>query len=181
MYEIPKFERVFGIVSHEGINPFEITRIVNYSTSQRIFKFRLLHLDIFSRQRMFKFKMIDNDKCEVCGEVETIKHAIWECTRAKQVWDLFKNMMQTLDTEICLTFDSLFVGFNPTNIVVETIITKLTQVLLSYDRSSIISDRAAKATLLSYSFLNTSNKKRKMKDSDVIMWEQIANWCKNPT
>ena len=166
VHETPKFERVFGIIAHEGINPFEIARIVNYSTSQRIFKFRLLHLDIFSRQRMFKFKMIDNDKCEVCGEVETIKHAIWECPRARLVWDTFKNMMRAVDTEIRLTFDSLFVGFNPTNIVAETIITKLTQVLLSYDRSTIIGDNALKTLLLSYAFLNTSNKKRRIKNNN---------------
>jgi hypothetical protein len=80
-----KYNRVLDIMPHEGINPFITNRIVNHATSQRIFKFRLLHLDIFTKDRMYKFKMVQNNKCEICGEIETIKHAIWECTRAKRV------------------------------------------------------------------------------------------------
>jgi len=84
-----KYSSRLDISPHEGINPFLTNRLVNYAVSQRIFKFRLLHLDIFTKDRMFKFKMINNESCDTCGERETIIHAIWECNRAKIVWNFF--------------------------------------------------------------------------------------------
>ncbi len=70
------FERKLGIIPHEGINPFVTARIVNHSTNLRIFKFRLLHMDIFTKQRMFKFKMTQSEACDFCGELEDVKHVL---------------------------------------------------------------------------------------------------------
>ena len=174
-----KFEQVLNIIPHEGINPFETARKVNYSTSQKIFKFRLLHLDIFTNQRMFKFKMIDDDKCTICGEIETIKHAIWDCNRAKLVWDYVKRLIVVIAPEIDVTLGSLFIGFNPTNPIVETILTRITQRLLSYDRSSVIVPQELRSILGQYATLNTNDKCRFVKARDHDIWNRVKEWCKN--
>jgi len=72
--ESAKYSTKLNIIPHEGINPFLTNRSVNYAVSQRIFKFRLLHLDIFTKDRMFKFKMTTNEMCDICGERETLIH-----------------------------------------------------------------------------------------------------------
>jgi hypothetical protein len=40
-------------------------------------------------EKMFKYKMVNNNKCKRCEEVETYKHLIWECRDAKKIWQLF--------------------------------------------------------------------------------------------
>ena len=173
-----KFQSVLGITPYDGINPFVTARLINHSMSQRIFKFRLLHLDIFTKQRMFKFKMVDSDKCDTCGEVETIKHVLWECRRAKLVWDKINEMLLFIGSGVRIAFDNIFVGFNPTNRVVETVITRTTQMLLSYERSSEISIQALKVMLLGFAYVN-SNKSGKINSNDSSTWKNISIWCRN--
>jgi len=174
----PKYVSVLGIEPHININPFVTARLVNHSMSQKIFKFRLLHLDIFTKHRMFKLKMVENEACEVCGEIETLKHAIWECNRAKKTWQTFSAMLEYLSSQVSITFDTLFVGFNPTNSVLESVITKLTQSLMSYDRGSMIGTQNVKRILYNYATLNkykTASKKR----MEMIDWEKIIEWAKD--
>ncbi len=45
-----KFEVKLGIQNWPNINPFVTARKVNHSVAQKIFKFRLLHLDIFCKE-----------------------------------------------------------------------------------------------------------------------------------
>ena len=40
-------------------------------------------------EKMFKYNMINNNKCKRCGEVETYKHLLWEWGESKKIWDLF--------------------------------------------------------------------------------------------
>ena len=86
-----------------------------------------------TKQRMFKFKMTNSDQCDICGEVETLKHAIWDCRRARVAWGTFDNILTALGLPITISFNTLFIGLNPTNGKIETMITKLTQTLLSFD------------------------------------------------
>ena len=128
---------------------------------------------------MFKFKMVDSDKCDKCGEVETIRHVLWECSRAKKVWDRVNEMLSFIESGVRIAFENIFVGFNPTNKVAETIITRVTQMILSYNRSTDINFQSLKSEMLSYTYLNMSNKSRKMKRIEISMWKNTANWCRN--
>ena len=174
----PKYETVLGIIPHENINPFLVARQVNFATSQKIFKFRLLHLDIFTKQRMFKFKMTNSDQCDICGEVETLKHAIWDCRRARVAWGTFDNILTALGLPITISFNTLFIGLNPTNGKIETMITKLTQTLLSFDRSTMLSEHSIRNTLYSYAILNSYKKNNKKEDKDPTTWEIIKQGIK---
>ncbi len=172
-----KFNRKLGITQHEGINPFLTARLVNYATSQRIFKFRLLHLDIFTKDRMFKFKMVNTDKCDICGVTETIVHAIWECPRAKSVWNSFRNLLRGAGLPDSLELINLFVGYNPTNQVIETMITKLTQSLLSYDRSTYITEAKCKNIVNNFAFLNKTYEHKYKNSVHLLIWDKILETC----
>jgi hypothetical protein len=37
---------------------------------------------------MFKYKMVNNNKCNRCAEVETFKHLLWECSEVQKIWEL---------------------------------------------------------------------------------------------
>ncbi len=42
-------------------------------------------------EKMFKYKMVDNNKCKRCGEVETYMHLLWECREARRIWGAFND------------------------------------------------------------------------------------------
>jgi hypothetical protein len=47
--------------------------------------FRLISRDFFTMEKMHKYKMVSNNKCKRCGEVENYKHLLWECRDAKRI------------------------------------------------------------------------------------------------
>ncbi len=142
------YETKLGLVPHEGINPFVTARTVNHSTNLKIFKYRLLHMDIFTKQRMFKFKMSQSESCDFCGEIETVKHVLWDCERAKRIWKCLDSIFRNININVNIQFENVFIGFRPTNPVLESIITRLTQMILRIDRVNRIEDREVKQEIL---------------------------------
>ncbi len=167
------FETKLGITQHEGINPFTVARIVNHSVNLKIFKFRLLHMDIFSKERMFKFKMTQNDNCDHCGLKETVKHVLWDCARAREVWNRLEVILRAVDIAKEIKFENIFIGYSPTDAVLEGIITRVTQILLRIDRENGIEER-----LLRYELIQLARqyvKVRLKSRADKDLWLKIVN------
>jgi hypothetical protein len=61
--------------------------------------FRLISKDFFTMEKMFKYKMVNNNKCKRCEEVETYKHLIWECREARKIWQIFNEFVTNLKQE----------------------------------------------------------------------------------
>jgi hypothetical protein len=40
---------------------------------------------------MFRYRMVNSDKCDRCMEVETYKHLLWECGEARKIWMAFND------------------------------------------------------------------------------------------
>jgi len=171
------FESKLGITRHEGLNPFIVARKVNHSTNLKIFKFRLLHMDIFTKERMFKYKMTTNEKCDFCGVKETVRHVLWECQRARGLWNNLNILLSTSGNEAEICFDNLFVGFNPTNKVLECIITRFTQILLRIDRANAFSNELIRSELIQLATQNIFIKN----ESIIILnsWKQILGSLQN--
>ena len=72
--------------------------------------FRLISKDFFTMEKMFKYKMVSNNKCKRCGEVETYKHLLWECREAKNIWQLFNEFLTNINenNEKVHEYDNLF-------------------------------------------------------------------------
>jgi hypothetical protein len=47
---------------------------------------KVIHGDVYSRNRKFKFGLIQDPNCERCGQVDTIQHKLFECPLVEQVW-----------------------------------------------------------------------------------------------
>ena len=60
---------------------------------------RAIHGDIYSRTRMKKFGMVEQDACERCGNPETIEHQLMTCSYVKEIWSLTSKLtsIPTLD------------------------------------------------------------------------------------
>ena len=57
------------------------------STRHRNIILRVAHGDIFSNERLFRFGLVDNPKCNNCNEVvETRRHRLLECPKATAAW-----------------------------------------------------------------------------------------------
>ena len=97
------------------IDEFEKTNVMNFRRTCRNSKlrniyFRLINNDFFTRERMFKYKMIDNDRCTRCGQVETVKHLLYECEHSKRIWNLYNEILilNKQETEQVLKYNSIF-------------------------------------------------------------------------
>ena len=64
------------------------------NTKLRHVFFRVVSGDIFSKERMFRFGRVDNNRCERCEQVETTKHLLWECAESKNIWELFNEWLR---------------------------------------------------------------------------------------
>ena len=48
---------------------------------------RCLHGDIYCKERMFRFGMVEDNKCTRCGIEESISHMLMDCSYVKSLWD----------------------------------------------------------------------------------------------
>jgi hypothetical protein len=65
---------------------------------------RVWHGDIFSRQRMKKFNMIDSEICSRCDRIETIEHQIFKCKEASQYWNSYNQLIYRCGMEECQVY-----------------------------------------------------------------------------
>ena len=63
-------------------------------------------------ERMFKYGMVNVDKCQRCGEKETYKHLLWECVEAKRVRERYSNFVCKIGCTQARTnrFDEIFIA-----------------------------------------------------------------------
>ena len=74
---------------------FENIKVVTLNTKLRSFHFRLLHHSIVTNEKLFRWKILDTDKCTFCNvAVENTFHLIWECQVAKTIWDQIKTWVK---------------------------------------------------------------------------------------
>jgi hypothetical protein len=62
---------------------------------------RVWHGDVFSKQRMYKFKMVENDRCERCDRLETIEHQLFECKDARLIWKEYNRLLLKIGMDKC--------------------------------------------------------------------------------
>jgi hypothetical protein len=77
-----------------GIEGFDKNSILKFrmrckNTKLRHIFFKVISGDIFSKERMCRFGMVDNNRCERCDGVESTKHLLWECAESRKIWALF--------------------------------------------------------------------------------------------
>ena len=77
-----------------GLQEFDKENIIKFRKKCKNIKlrhifYRLISGDIFSKERMYRFGMIDNNLCERCQQTESTKHLLWGCMESRNIWELF--------------------------------------------------------------------------------------------
>ena len=132
-------KKVETLVVHERlkIESFETGNITSFrklckNAKLRNIYFRLIHGDFFNHVRMKKFNMTPTDECPRCGEKEDLKHLLWECTHAKQIWSLYNNIMSKTGQMTTNYYQDVFVpGENSATCTVKI---RLIQELIQIER-----------------------------------------------
>ena len=48
--------------------------------------YRLINNDFYSKTKLKKFKITQDDKCERCQQIETTRHLLWDCHWSQKMW-----------------------------------------------------------------------------------------------
>ena len=89
------------------------------------------------------------------------------------VWEKFKTIFLAYDTECALTFSSLYIGFSPTNKVLESVITRVTRTIVARVRDTIISNEKLKAEIMEHCNLNIASHKSSKNSKES--WERFRS------
>ena len=46
----------------------------------------MAHADVYTKVRLHRFGLTDEDRCARCGATETLEHKIYTCDYAKRIW-----------------------------------------------------------------------------------------------
>ena len=120
-------------ISNCSSNPFLLARKMTISTAIRAFKFRLLHKDIFSKSRLHKIKIADNNLCDHCSQhtevIEDVNHLLWECPGSRDTWNNLQLILTNLNIDYQISLKSIILGIQNAPPSVELIVTVIARLL----------------------------------------------------
>jgi hypothetical protein len=111
--EVMKFNDKLKIETFDNDNIKKLRKNCKNPKLRNIY-FLLFHGDFYTGERMKKFKMSDNDECSRCGNKETLKHMMWECSHTNKIWQLYNNLMDTSENseDKVLKYGDVFLAGN---------------------------------------------------------------------
>jgi len=138
-----KFELDDENIDEYSENPFILARLALHAPKDRVYKYRILHSDIYCNTRMHRFKMVESPNCVMCPNVpETIKHVLWQCPRATRVWQSLNNKTRGSLGFDYITYNTIILGRKNPNMAMETMILWTARLLMSINREDIVSNEA---------------------------------------
>jgi uncharacterized protein (UPF0335 family) len=76
---------------------------------------RILNGDIFCKLRLHRFKMIDSNLCDRCGEIETSEHLLINCPHANRIWSHVQSILASVNINFNVTIENVLNVGNHTN------------------------------------------------------------------
>jgi len=70
-------------------------------------RLKILYKDLFPNYRRFRAGLCLSPSCEICGEIETVDHMLFDCINAKRKWSIYSEICgvdapDTLYDAICI-------------------------------------------------------------------------------
>jgi hypothetical protein len=61
-------------------------------------------------EKFFKYKMVNNNKCIRCGDIETHRHLLQECRESRKVWKAYIELLGMIEhpNEVVGKYDDVF-------------------------------------------------------------------------
>ena len=85
-----KFENVKSIWKNVYSQKVKLIKIIKISE----FNFKLLHNIVPCGKVISKWQHDISSRCEVCNEIETAQHMLYNCTRIKKIWCVIANVLK---------------------------------------------------------------------------------------
>jgi len=81
-----------------------------------MFQFKINHHILYTRDKLFRAKIIDNDKCHLCGLRQTLEHLFVECRRVHSFWNLPASWWNSCNLpKVALTNNAKIYAHHPEN------------------------------------------------------------------
>jgi len=160
------------LISH---NPFTLIRNTICPPRDKFFKYRILQGDIFCAERMFKFKMSPSPFCTYCHNtqvIESIKHLLWDCPRAKSVWEYINEIAVNGYNRDYVTYNSIILGSESPIPILENLIIIALKLLLSKDRTSAVNNNEIKNRIKRLFIIEKYAFRRKKRNFEK-RWEKV--------
>jgi hypothetical protein len=149
----------------DNLAPFRLIRKHIKVPRDKFFKYRILMGDVFCKARMFKFRMVDSVLCDYCAHhdvVETIKHMLWECPRAQNLWNYVINLVARAYGVNYISYNTIILGQEVAIPVIENVIITTLKLIMVKDRSTEIAVEQLKNKIKVQFFIE----KRSLKQRD---------------
>ena len=75
-----------GFSAEEISHIYELPSKPTFDVKMLVFKFKINHNILYTKSRLFRHKMIDNDKCYLRNGNQTLTHLFVECDFTKVFW-----------------------------------------------------------------------------------------------
>ena len=97
----------------EAINwGFKLAKLT--SIKHRNMLLRVAHGEIYTKEKLHRYNLIDNDRCPRCGEAETLNHKFIECDYVRRIWryatSLTANLISVNQNQLPVDSRSLVLG-----------------------------------------------------------------------
>jgi len=95
-------------------NIYSLPFTVTLETKIREFQYKLLSGIIFTKESLFRFKMIESPMCTFClKEVEYLEHLLFYCDATKDFWRAFSSWLSNQNVSLDnLRFENTLLVFN---------------------------------------------------------------------
>ena len=84
------------------------------SIKHRNMLLRVAHGEIYTKEKLHRYNLIDNDRCPRCGEAETLNHKFIECDYVRRIWryatSLTANLISANQNQLPVDSRSLVLG-----------------------------------------------------------------------
>jgi len=155
-YPFMEFNKFELLTNNLTFNPFTTIRKCIRPPRDKFFKYRILQGDIFCKERMFRFRMVDSPECDFCGAqrvVETIKHMIWECPRVACLWVYLREITREAYNVDCVRYETIILGQDQGIPLVESLILIILKLIMVKNRSGIVTIEQVKSRIKTMFFI----------------------------
>ena len=97
--------------SNISINEVFQTKLVNIKEIKlKEFCYKVIYDILSCNANLKKWKIIPDDKCDVCDQVQTVKHLLYDCSYVKVLWEILESILNCK-----ITYKEIFCGFHDGN------------------------------------------------------------------
>jgi hypothetical protein len=67
----------------------------------RAIRLKIWHKDVYSKDRLYRRGIIEDNLCDKCKQIEYVEHQLWGCAEVKKKWNVYNSLMDELNAPDC--------------------------------------------------------------------------------